>query len=133
MRQSSISIRDLRGFTSQRVLERLSSRPVVYLSSLSFFFPSLTSKCLPILFQHFQRDIVRGVEGYIVTGSKQVEIGDWWHCCITCWCFTMSYIVSHCSSIYMLYFQQEQSCQRTAGNMVLIIHVPVVIHYQKLH
>lgn len=26
-------------------------------------------------FQHFQRDIVRGVEGYIVTGSKQVEIG----------------------------------------------------------
>ncbi|KAG5239027.1 endophilin-A [Salix suchowensis] len=24
---------------------------------------------------HFQRDIVRGVEGYIVTGSKQVEIG----------------------------------------------------------
>jgi len=25
--------------------------------------------------QHFQRDIVRGVEGYIVTGSKQVEIG----------------------------------------------------------
>lgn len=77
MRQSSISIRDLRGFTSQRVLERLSSRPVVYLTSLSFFFPSLTSKYLPILFQHFQRDIVRGVEGYIVTGSKQVEIGDW--------------------------------------------------------
>jgi hypothetical protein len=28
-----------------------------------------------ILYQHFQRDIVRGVEGYIVTGSKQVEIG----------------------------------------------------------
>lgn len=27
-------------------------------------------------FQHYQRDIVRGVEGYIVTGSKQVEIGD---------------------------------------------------------
>ena len=27
------------------------------------------------VFQHFQRDIVRGVEGYIVTGSKQVEIG----------------------------------------------------------
>lgn len=26
-------------------------------------------------FQHFQRDIVRGVEGYTVTGSKQVEIG----------------------------------------------------------
>lgn len=25
--------------------------------------------------QHFQRDIVRDVEGYIVTGSKQVEIG----------------------------------------------------------
>lgn len=25
--------------------------------------------------QHFQRDIVRGVEGYIVTGSKQSEIG----------------------------------------------------------
>ncbi|KAL0432384.1 UNVERIFIED_CONTAM: SH3 domain-containing protein 2 [Sesamum latifolium] len=25
--------------------------------------------------QHFQRDIVRGVEGYIVTGTKQVEIG----------------------------------------------------------
>ncbi|KAF2301928.1 hypothetical protein GH714_030474 [Hevea brasiliensis] len=25
--------------------------------------------------KHFQRDIVRGVEGYIVTGSKQVEIG----------------------------------------------------------
>lgn len=32
---------------------------------------------LVILFsQHFQRDIVRGVEGYIVTGSKQVEIGE---------------------------------------------------------
>jgi hypothetical protein len=28
-----------------------------------------------VFFQHFQRDIVRGVEGYIVTGSKQVEIG----------------------------------------------------------
>ncbi|EEF49486.1 SH3 domain-containing protein 2 [Ricinus communis] len=25
--------------------------------------------------KHFQRDIVRGVEGYIVTGAKQVEIG----------------------------------------------------------
>ncbi|XP_073102969.1 SH3 domain-containing protein 2 isoform X2 [Elaeis guineensis] len=25
--------------------------------------------------KHFQRDIVRGVEGYVVTGSKQVEIG----------------------------------------------------------
>nr|GMD93779.1 SH3 domain-containing protein 2-like [Ipomoea batatas] len=25
--------------------------------------------------KHFQRDIVRGVEGYIVTGSKQIEIG----------------------------------------------------------
>ncbi|KAJ4831551.1 SH3 domain-containing protein 2 [Turnera subulata] len=25
--------------------------------------------------KHFQREIVRGVEGYIVTGSKQVEIG----------------------------------------------------------
>lgn len=28
------------------------------------------------LLQHFQREIVRGVEGYIVTGSKQVEIGE---------------------------------------------------------
>nr|XP_010906308.1 SH3 domain-containing protein 2 isoform X1 [Elaeis guineensis] len=26
--------------------------------------------------KHFQRDIVRGVEGYVVTGSKQVEIGN---------------------------------------------------------
>ncbi|QCD88625.1 endophilin-A [Vigna unguiculata] len=26
--------------------------------------------------KHYQRDIVRGVEGYIVTGSKQVEIGN---------------------------------------------------------
>ncbi|KAL5985819.1 SH3 domain-containing protein 2 [Asimina triloba] len=26
--------------------------------------------------KHFQRDIVRGVEGFIVTGSKQVEIGN---------------------------------------------------------
>ncbi|GER42490.1 SH3 domain-containing protein [Striga asiatica] len=25
--------------------------------------------------KHFQRDIVRGIEGYIVTGNKQVEIG----------------------------------------------------------
>lgn len=25
--------------------------------------------------KHYQRDIIRGVEGYIVTGSKQVEIG----------------------------------------------------------
>ncbi|RAL47362.1 hypothetical protein DM860_013327 [Cuscuta australis] len=25
--------------------------------------------------KHFQRDIVRGVEGHIVTGSKQIEIG----------------------------------------------------------
>ncbi|KAK4434566.1 SH3 domain-containing protein 2 [Sesamum alatum] len=25
--------------------------------------------------KHFQRDIVRGIEGYIVTGTKQVEIG----------------------------------------------------------
>lgn len=29
-----------------------------------------------VYFQHFQRDIVRGVEGYVVTGSKQVEIGN---------------------------------------------------------
>lgn len=28
------------------------------------------------MFQHFQKDIVRGAEGYIVTGSKQVEIGE---------------------------------------------------------
>ncbi|XP_020582688.1 SH3 domain-containing protein 2-like isoform X1 [Phalaenopsis equestris] len=26
--------------------------------------------------KHFQRDVVRGLEGYIVTGSKQVEIGN---------------------------------------------------------
>ncbi|KAL5215399.1 hypothetical protein ABZP36_006800 [Zizania latifolia] len=26
--------------------------------------------------KHFQRDIVRGVEGYIVTGSKQIDIGN---------------------------------------------------------
>jgi len=26
--------------------------------------------------KHFQRDVVRGVEGYIVTSSKQVEIGN---------------------------------------------------------
>uniref|UniRef100_A0A0E0KTC1 SH3 domain-containing protein n=1 Tax=Oryza punctata TaxID=4537 RepID=A0A0E0KTC1_ORYPU len=26
--------------------------------------------------KHFQRDIVRGVEGYIITGSKQVDIGN---------------------------------------------------------
>ncbi|KAK4258576.1 hypothetical protein QN277_005013 [Acacia crassicarpa] len=28
-----------------------------------------------VVWKHYQRDIVRGVEGYIVTGSKQVEIG----------------------------------------------------------
>lgn len=32
--------------------------------------------CFSPNIQHFQRDIVRGVEGYIVTGSKQVEIGN---------------------------------------------------------
>lgn len=28
------------------------------------------------MLQHLQRDIVRAVEGYIVTGAKQVEIGE---------------------------------------------------------
>jgi hypothetical protein len=32
--------------------------------------------------KHFQRDIVRGVEGYIVTGSKQVEIGTFLQLCL---------------------------------------------------
>ncbi|GFP85930.1 endophilin-a2 [Phtheirospermum japonicum] len=36
---------------------------------------SLKLVLFALTFQHFQRDIVRGVEGYIVTGSKQVEIG----------------------------------------------------------
>lgn len=44
---------------------------------LTFCFPVsviylMNTECF---FQHFQRDIVRGVEGFIVTGSKQVEIG----------------------------------------------------------
>lgn len=41
---------------------------LIYLHSPSLIMVSL-------YFQHYQRDIVRGVEGYIVTGSKQVEIG----------------------------------------------------------
>ncbi|KAJ9562854.1 hypothetical protein OSB04_008014 [Centaurea solstitialis] len=36
---------------------------------------STLQSTLPLHFQQFQRDIVRGVEGYIVSGSKLVEIG----------------------------------------------------------
>lgn len=37
-----------------------------------------------LFIQHFQRDIVRGVEGYIVTGSKQIEIGISLKLCLSC-------------------------------------------------
>ena len=47
--------------------------PVRNASPLLFFAYSLV--IFPLTLQHFQRDIVRGVEGYIVTGSKQVELG----------------------------------------------------------
>jgi hypothetical protein len=46
----------------------------IYCKNISFVFFHLYN--LPFIFQHYQRDIVRGVEGYIVTGSKQVEIGE---------------------------------------------------------
>ncbi|XP_071701727.1 SH3 domain-containing protein 2-like isoform X2 [Rutidosis leptorrhynchoides] len=54
MRQNSCFTRNSRDCTYQHVL------------------PRLLPSCIG---GHFQRDIVRGVEGYIVTGSKQVEIG----------------------------------------------------------
>jgi hypothetical protein len=72
MKQNSISTRNLRGFTYQHVLARLSSPPMAYCSPFLLVVDLLMSN---VFFQHFQRDIVRGVEGYIVTGSKQVEIG----------------------------------------------------------
>lgn len=95
MRLSFNSIRNLRDCTFLLVRARLSilqilpmkkekkrrhskkekrkekSSPIVYSQFASLIFLSF-SYCP---FQHFQRDIVRGVEGFIVTGSKQVEIG----------------------------------------------------------
>jgi len=46
---------------------------IVHMAIYLFF--SRLIIALLLCFQHYQRDIVRGVEGYIVTGSKQVEIG----------------------------------------------------------
>lgn len=73
MSQNSNSIRNWRSFTFQLVLARLgivlkSLNVILLIASLSKFVFSW--------FKHYQRDIVRGVEGYIVTGSKQVEIGE---------------------------------------------------------
>ena len=73
MKQNSNNIRNWRGSTFQLVLERLLIVP------LFWYYYTITSLSKPsslTSFQHYQRDIVRGVEGYIVTGSKQVEIGE---------------------------------------------------------
>ncbi|XVE67047.1 hypothetical protein DITRI_Ditri08aG0128800 [Diplodiscus trichospermus] len=71
MKQNSNNIRNLRSFISQHVLARLLSRSLASTFVSCVFFIYLDH----FVFQHFQRDIVRGVEGYIITGSKQVEIG----------------------------------------------------------
>lgn len=48
---------------------------ILFCFTLTYTLPSLPIMTCIYFFQHYQRDIVRGVEGYIVTGSKQVEIG----------------------------------------------------------
>lgn len=85
MKQNFNSIKDLRGCTYQLVLARLYHFLFLFWCldvTLPFFFYILkfcNLLCFSLFFfpnkQHYQRDIVRGVEGYIVTGSKQVEIG----------------------------------------------------------
>lgn len=52
-----------------------SSRSLLGFVALSHLGSAYIMRCVFVSSQHFQRDIVRGVEGYIVTGSKQVEIG----------------------------------------------------------
>ena len=56
-------------------MQERSPSPLVRIFQLILSPPSLTDNDTYGVFQHYQRDIVRGVEGYIVTGSKQVEIG----------------------------------------------------------
>lgn len=77
MRQNSNSIRNWRSFTFQLELARLVTVPKSFnmILQVALFSKSLLSS-FGFNFQHYQRDIVRGVEGYIVTGSKQVEIGE---------------------------------------------------------
>ncbi|PKI38552.1 hypothetical protein CRG98_040985 [Punica granatum] len=82
MSGNSGSIRNLRSFISRHAPERL----LACWLALNWF-------CY-----HFQRDIVRGVEGYIVTGAKQVEIGE-----------------------------LVLSCRRMARNMVLKVLAPVAV------
>lgn len=52
--------------------------PSVYSSNLPQRFSLVTLFDIHTVFanQHYQRDVIRGVEGYIVTGFKQVEIGE---------------------------------------------------------
>lgn len=59
-----------------KVTQFLCTNPLILLCfTLTYTLPSLLIMTCIDFFQHYQRDIVRGVEGYIVTGSKQVEIG----------------------------------------------------------
>jgi hypothetical protein len=73
MNQKLNCIRDWKSFTCQLVL--LKYEEGIFFVSVSVYVAYFILIKLDISCQHFQRDIVRGVEGYIVTGSKQVEIG----------------------------------------------------------
>lgn len=65
------------------------------------------------------------MEGFIVTGSKQLEIG------------MLIFIGFYALYIFVVFkmtiFTQIASCQKAAGNMVLKIHVPAAVHYPELH
>ena len=85
-------------------------------------------------FQHYQRDIVCGVEGYIVTGSKQVEIGDLLTLESECW-FMESYFIcyrlkfGHMPAFHcVLIVPQGRSSLRIAGSMVQRTHVQMVTY-----
>lgn len=81
-----------------------------------------------VTYQHFQRDIVRGVEGFIVTGSKQVEIGK-----LLAFCSQYIYIYIYCLNSHQVSSSQVPSCQMIAGNMDLKTHAPVATLYLKWH
>ena len=91
--------------------------------------------CILHFFQHYQRDIVRGVEGYIVTGSKQVEIGRLFN--LECWLkvsYNVCYIRRFSGRIFHSFIvPQGRNCLRIAGNVVQKTHVQMVTSWLGRH
>ena len=73
------------------------------------------------------------MEGYVVAGSKQVEIG----ALLDTPCpFFGSLDMNSCEFyqlVYITLFQQVPNYQKIAGNMVLKKLAPVVTHCRELH